>query len=119
MYICFRYVLSLQWKPSYGFSGNVTIWATVVMDYQTYWAGISSDTINVFSNYDDMDSTEIVRMKLSNSEEYREDDFIDNFSYEEDNDVLESVVATQMFVDFQKRYKHVLPLNNCENIFRS
>ena len=89
------------------------------MDYQTYWAGISSDTINVFSNYDDMDSTEIVRMKLSNSEEYREDDFIDNFSYEEDNDVLESVVATQMFVDFQKRYKHVLPLNNCENILRS
>ena len=92
------------------------------MDYQTYWAGISSDTINVFSNYDDMDSTEIVRMKLSNSEdsfEYREDDFIDNFSYEEDNDVLESVVATQMFVDFQKRYKHVLPLKNSEIIFRS
>merc|ERR550532_691573 len=50
-----RFVPSLQWKPSFTFSGNVTILATLVMDYRTYWTNVTSNVITVMSEeYEDI-----------------------------------------------------------------
>lgn len=105
----FRYVLSLQWKPPHGFTGNVTVLASVVMDYRTYWAGLTSEPIMVTSpgvTERDRGSTEIVSLVLVTGErareERREGEDVE-YLYQEDNDVLESVVSTKVFVDFQKR----------------
>ena len=104
-----RYVLSLQWKPPHGFTGNVTVLASVVMDYRTYWAGLTSDPIMVTRpgvTERDRGSTEIVSMVLVTGErtreERREEEDVE-YLYQEENDVLESVVSTKVFVDFQKR----------------
>ena len=91
-----RYVLSLQWKPSYTFSGNVTILATLVMDYRTYWTNITSNAITVMSEeYEDI--------KVYGGQF----DFGDYDYFQEDNSLMESVISTQMLVDFQKRSTEV------------
>ena len=91
-----RYVLSLQWKPSYTFSGNVTILATLVMDYRTYWTNVTSNVINVMSEeYEDV--------KVYGGQY----DFGDYDYFQEDNSLMESVISTQMLVDFQKRSTEV------------
>ena len=101
--------MSLQWKPPHEFTGKVTVLASVVMDYRTYWSGLSSDTITVTGTgvtERDRGSTEIVSMVLVNGErlrdERREEEEVE-YLYQEDNDVLESVVSTKVLVDFQKR----------------
>ena len=88
---CCRYVLSLQWKPPHGFTGEVRLLATVVMDYRTYWAAVTSNTVTVTGP-----GTEIIGSKEEEEEDY-------SYHYQEDNSVLESVVATRVLVDFQKR----------------
>ena len=105
----FRYVLSLQWKPPHGFTGNVTVLASVVVDYRTYWAGLTSEPITVTGpgvTESVRGSTEIVSLVLVTGErareERREAEEVE-YLYQEDNDVLESVVSTKVFVDFQKR----------------
>lgn len=91
-----RYVLSLQWKPSYTFSGNVTILATLVMDYRTYWTNVTSNAITVMSEeYEDI--------KVYGGQY----DFGDYDYFQEDNSLMESVISTQMLVDFQKRSTEV------------
>ena len=91
-----RYVLSLQWKPSFTFSGNVTILATLVMDYRTYWTNITSNAITVMSEeYEDI--------KVYGGQF----DFGDYDYFQEDNSLMESVISTQMLVDFQKRSTEV------------
>ena len=85
---CCRYVLSLQWKPPHGFTGEVRLLATVVADYRTYWAAVTSATITVTGPGADTSGEE-------------EADY--SYHYQEDNSVLESVVATRVLVDFQKR----------------
>jgi len=101
-----RYVLSLSWKPPTSFSGNVTMVASVVMDYQTYWTGITSDTITVIGDdagYDDI--MEIVTIRVYGENDLDHGDDFEDYYYEmEDNYVLESVVVSnQVMVDFQKR----------------
>jgi len=50
------YVLSLQWRPPDNYHGMVTISASVVRDYQTYWTGIQSTPINVLNNHSDSEN---------------------------------------------------------------
>ena len=91
-----RFVLSLQWKPSFTFSGNVTILATLVMDYRTYWTNVTSNVITVMSEeYEDI--------KVYGGQY----DFGDYDYFQEDNSLMESVISTQMLVDFQKRSTEV------------
>jgi len=96
-----RYVLSLQWKPPQTFSGNVTILATLVMDYQTYWTNVRSNVITVLADHF-RDVTEIVDIKVYQGQ-YNFEDYQDYEYFQEDNSLMESVVSTQMLVDFQKR----------------
>ena len=42
-----RYQLYLQWKPSHNYHGPVTIMATIVINYSTYWTKITSNLISV------------------------------------------------------------------------
>ena len=44
------YVLSLQWRPPENYHGMVTIIASVVRDYKTYWTGIQSTPVHVVRN---------------------------------------------------------------------
>ena len=83
--------------------------ASVVVDYRTYWAGLTSEPIMVTGpgvTESDMGSTEIVEMVLVTGErareERREGEDVE-YLYQEDNDFLESVVSTKVLVDFQKR----------------
>ena len=96
-----RYVISLQWKPPDYFSGNVTILATLVMDYQTYWTNVTSNVIRVRSDHY-RDLSEIVDIKVYEGQ-YDFEDYEDYEYFQEDNSLMESVVSTQMLVDFQKR----------------
>ena len=97
-----RYVLSLQWKPPQTFSGEVTMLATLVMDYKTYWTNVTSDVLTVLSD-EYRDVTEIVDIKVYGGQY----DFGDYDYFEEDNSLMESVISTQMLVDFQKRSTEV------------
>ena len=81
----------------------------MVMDYRTYWAGVTSDPITVTGpgvTENIGGSTEIVSFVVVTNErpreERREAEDVE-YLYQEDNDVLESVVSTKVFVDFQKR----------------
>ena len=97
-----RYLLSLQWSPSHHYSGNVSILAWVVLDHQTSWSPVTSDIIHVISE-DEYLSSEIVGINIRDRDFSDHEDYDDYQEYQEDNSVLESVVVTQMLVDFQKR----------------
>ena len=52
------HVISLQWKPPDNYHGMVTITATVVRDYRTYWNGLESTPVHVVSQEDEDEDTE-------------------------------------------------------------
>ena len=47
------FVISLQWKPPDTYQGIVTITASIVKDYTTYWTGLESTPVHVVSHHDD------------------------------------------------------------------
>jgi hypothetical protein len=49
------YELYLQWKPSHNYHGKVNIVATIVMNYTTYWTGVTSRPVIVIGDGDDQD----------------------------------------------------------------
>merc|ERR1719225_16782 len=51
-----RYQLYLQWKPSHNYYGPVTIMATIVINYSTYWTRIASSPITVTKDSQNQDS---------------------------------------------------------------
>ena len=80
----------------------MSILAWVVLDHQTSWSPVTSDIIHVISE-DEYLSSEIVGINIRDRDFSDHEDYDDYQEYQEDNSVLESVVVTQMLVDFQKR----------------